>query len=61
MQEVLLIDTQILIWMALAPEKLSLAAQKNITNPNTSLQLSYASIWEMAIKIKTGKLDIVFP
>src|ERR1700709_1020589 len=59
--EIILIDTQILIWMALEPEKLSQLAQDAIVDSNHILQLSYVSIWEMAIKIKTGKLNIGYP
>ncbi len=34
MLETVLIDTQILIWMALEPDKLSPTAQRFITDPN---------------------------
>jgi len=55
----LLIDTHILIWMALQPDKLSLSAKQNIESAEV-LYLSYVSVWEMAIKISIGKLNIEF-
>lgn len=51
----LMLDTHAFIWLDEAPEKLSdkaLAACRDATN---TLHLSLASLWEMQIKIKTGK------
>ena len=59
MKETILIDTQILIWMALQPDKLSLPAKRYIESANT-LFISNASIWEMAIKVKTDKLNVEY-
>lgn len=53
----LLPDTHILIWLAEEPEKISKAVEP-ILNSNSELLLSYVSVWEMAIKIKTGKLKL---
>jgi PIN domain nuclease of toxin-antitoxin system len=46
----LLLDTQLLIWVAMFPERLSEAARTLINDPNTMLVFSAASIWEAAIK-----------
>lgn len=54
MQKVLL-DTQALIWLAREPQKLSPSAMTYLKFAD-ELLLSYASVWEMAIKVKTGKM-----
>jgi len=51
----LLIDTQIFIWAALDSEKLNVKARRVITDA-TEVFVSSASIWEIAIKAKLGKL-----
>ena len=45
-----LIDTHLLIWAAVDPEKLSGKAVSLMTNPEHELLFSAASIWEIAIK-----------
>src|SRR5215210_6641632 len=55
MQPKYLLDTQILIWLAQDPDKISLSAKAILASESTLL-LSFVSIWEMAIKVKTGKL-----
>jgi len=52
-----LIDTQILIWMAQQPNNISVLA-KDILESENELFLSHVSVWEIAIKIKTEKLNI---
>lgn len=59
MQKVLL-DTQALIWLAREPQKLSPSAMTYLKFAN-ELLLSYASVWEMAIKVKTGKMQLGLP
>lgn len=57
----LMLDTHAFIWLDEVPEKLSdnaLAACRDATN---TLHLSLASLWEMQIKIKTGKLALQDP
>ncbi len=53
-----LIDTHVLIWMAQQPENLSVLS-KGILESANELFLSQVSVWEMAIKIKAEKLNIV--
>lgn len=53
----LLLDTHILIWLAEEPEKISSLVDP-LLNSNNELLLSHVSIWEMAIKTKTGKLRL---
>ncbi len=52
-----LLDTQVLIWLAEEPGKLSKLAESTINSDNRLL-LSHASVWEMAIKVKSGKLRL---
>jgi PIN domain nuclease of toxin-antitoxin system len=51
----LLIDTQIFIWAVLDSEKLNDQARRIITDA-TEVFVSSASVWEIAIKAKLGKL-----
>jgi PIN domain nuclease of toxin-antitoxin system len=54
-----LIDTQILLWHSENPDKISKAAN-NIINSDVELYISIVSFWEIAIKVKTGKLELPF-
>ncbi|MBK5258403.1 MAG: type II toxin-antitoxin system VapC family toxin [Thermoanaerobaculia bacterium] len=53
----LLLDTQILLWAAGQPERLSAPARKQLDNPGNELLFSAASIWEIAIKNGLGRDD----
>jgi PIN domain nuclease of toxin-antitoxin system len=53
-----LIDTHILIWYALNDNQLSPKITDVIKDLNNQIFLSKASLWEMAIKINIGKLDL---
>jgi PIN domain nuclease of toxin-antitoxin system len=53
-----LIDTHILIWYALNDSQLSSKVIAEIKNLDNQIFLSKASLWEMAIKINIGKLDL---
>lgn len=53
----LLLDTQILLWAAGQPEKLSVAARKQLNNPKNELLFSAASLWEITIKNALGRED----
>jgi PIN domain nuclease of toxin-antitoxin system len=53
----LLLDTQILLWAVNAPERLSAAARKLLTNADNDLLFSPASLWEIAIKNTLGRDD----
>ena len=54
-----LLDTNVFIWLGENPEKISINAAASIYS-EMELFLSAASIWEMAIKIKTDKLRLGF-
>ena len=53
----LLLDTQILLWAAGQPERLSAAARKQLSNPKNELLFSAASLWEITIKRSLGRDD----
>jgi PIN domain nuclease of toxin-antitoxin system len=54
----LLIDTHVLLWLAGDSENLSKKVASLILDEENSLFLSFASIWEIQIKLQLGKLDI---
>lgn len=54
----LLLDTQILLWAAGQPERLSAAARKLLNNRRNELVFSAASLWEIAIKKTLGREDL---
>ena len=53
----LLLDTQLLLWAAGQPERLSAVARKQLNNPRNELRFSAASLWEIAIKGNLGRED----
>jgi PIN domain nuclease of toxin-antitoxin system len=53
----LLLDTQILLWAAGQPRRLSAAARKLLSDPRNELLFSAASLWEIAIKKTLGRKD----
>lgn len=54
-----LLDTQILLWAAGEPKRLSPAARKLLNSPENELLFSAASLWEIAIKRGLGRKDFV--
>ena len=52
----LLLDTAILIWAVESPDRLSKRASAALKNPDSTLELSTASVCEIAIKSSIGKL-----
>ena len=53
----LLLDTQLLLWAAGQPERLSAAARRQLNNASNELIFSAASIWEITIKNSLGRAD----
>jgi PIN domain nuclease of toxin-antitoxin system len=53
----LLLDTQLLLWAAGQPEKLSGEARALLEAPENELLFSAASIWEITIKSGLGRED----
>ena len=54
----LLIDSHVALWWADDPSVLSTPAMEAIADPANVVWLSAASAWELAIKVRGGKLDI---
>jgi len=55
-----LLDTHTFLWAIADDQRLSRRAQKIFTGPN-DLWLSAASVWEILIKVQTGKLPLPQP
>jgi PIN domain nuclease of toxin-antitoxin system len=53
----LLLDTHILIWLALEPDKLPVAALRELENAQTEILFSAINIWEIAIKHSLKRPD----
>jgi len=53
----LLLDTHLLLWVAVTPERLSKTASTMIQNRNNNLYFSAVSIWEINIKRGLGRTD----
>jgi PIN domain nuclease of toxin-antitoxin system len=51
-----LLDTCVVIWATLSPGSLSLAAQDAIADETNIVLVSAASAWEIATKVRLGKL-----
>lgn len=53
-----LIDTHILIWLAVSPEKISRNVFEIVCNLNNEIYISTVSLWEIAIKLSIKKLNL---
>ncbi|HLH22222.1 MAG TPA: type II toxin-antitoxin system VapC family toxin [Chloroflexota bacterium] len=53
----LLLDTQLLLWVAGQPDRLSARARAVLADPCQELLFSAASLWEIAIKNMLGRDD----
>ncbi|MGC4106186.1 MAG: type II toxin-antitoxin system VapC family toxin [Thermomicrobiales bacterium] len=53
-----LLDSHTLIWFAAEDAKLSPAAMEVIARDPTATYVSIASLWEIGIKLSTGKLEL---
>jgi PIN domain nuclease of toxin-antitoxin system len=53
-----LLDTQVWLWMHLQPERLRPEVRAQFVDPASTLLLSAASSWEIAIKYGLGKLPL---
>ena len=53
----MLLDTQMLLWAAFQPERLSAKAVKLISARDTPMFFSWVSLWEVAIKASLGRAD----
>ena len=56
-----LLDTHTLIWFIEGDARLSAYARQLIEDEGNELFISIASLWEMAIKVSIGKLNLTQP
>jgi PIN domain nuclease of toxin-antitoxin system len=56
-----LLDTNALLWFLAGDAKLSGRARVLIEDPNNEKLLSIVSLWEIAIKVRLGKLELDQP
>lgn len=54
----LLLDTQVWLWMAEAPDRLSPAVRRLVSPAANQCFLSAVTVWEIAIKYRVGKLKL---
>jgi PIN domain nuclease of toxin-antitoxin system len=52
-----LLDTHTLLWILQSPGKLAATVRRIVEDPASTLMLSIATPWEMAVKTNAGKLD----
>ena len=57
----LLLDTHIWIWFNLEPERLPARCAAALADPDHDIVVSVASVWELSIKHKLGKIDVGGP
>jgi PIN domain nuclease of toxin-antitoxin system len=57
----LLLDTHVWLWWNTEPERIESNARVQISDPGNDVFLSAASVWEMAIKSRLGKLPLPEP
>lgn len=57
----ILLDTHAFLWAITDDDRLSPLARRLICAGNTTLFLSVASLWEILIKVGTGRLDLPRP
>ena len=54
----LLLDTQIFLWMFLGQKRIKAKYWSQLESEDNDLLLSAASAWEIAIKVRTGKIKL---
>ncbi len=54
-----LVDTHTFLWALLNDHRLSAKAKQILSSDTNELVFSLVSLWEIAIKIKTGKLNTI--
>jgi PIN domain nuclease of toxin-antitoxin system len=57
----ILVDTQILIWCDQQPQRIDRGSLTVLRDAGNDVFVSVASVWEIAIKRATGKLEFVAP
>ena len=53
-----IIDTHILLWYMKGDSRISTETEEKIENFSNNIWISNASLWEMAVKVNIGKLEL---
>lgn len=53
-----LLDTQVFVWMFLQPKRIDAKVWTRLRDASSELYLSAASAWEIAIKVRVGKIKL---
>jgi PIN domain nuclease of toxin-antitoxin system len=56
-----LIDTHVIIWLAINASEIPQGIKELIERPENDIYICSASLWEIAIKMNLGKLDLKLP
>ncbi|MDP1705205.1 MAG: type II toxin-antitoxin system VapC family toxin [Sulfurimicrobium sp.] len=56
-----MLDTHLVLWWLTRAQRVPDEAQELVENADHPAAISHASLWEMAIKISIGKLEIDLP
>lgn len=56
-----MLDTHTFLWWNQEPSNLSPTVRAILSDPNSRLFLSVIVLWELQIKVQTGKLSIAYP
>ena len=54
----ILLDSHVVVWWCLFPERLSASTVDLLQNPSNEVAVSAASIWELGIKMAKGNLSL---
>ena len=54
----LLVDTHVLLWILSGEADLAASAMRELADPANQVFASVASLWEIAIKVRIGKLQV---
>lgn len=57
----LLLDTHALLWFVMGDSSLSAVARKAIEDVENTRFVSHATAWEIAVKLRLGKLQLNMP
>ena len=57
----LLLDTRLVLWWLNGDPQLPQAVEERVQAPEAEVFVSQASLWEMAIKVSTGRLQVNLP
>jgi PIN domain nuclease of toxin-antitoxin system len=53
-----LVDTHVIVWWLIDDKRLSKTARRILEDPDQKRLVSFASLWEIAIKMSLGKLEV---